>query len=138
MFEPGLLFFDSIWTRRSFDAPEVKLKLYMYLYNNNNNNNNNNDNNELYLKRITYLYLAYMPLFTYGSLFTNVEIKQPPHGKTNNLHRRKQRREADQHFVFATRIVQFLFYLNPKFQASSSFLCLYRPVCVGPLRKPHR
>ena len=25
-------------------------------------------------------------------------------------------------FVFATRIVQFLFYLNPKFQDSSSFL----------------
>ena len=40
-------------------------------------------------------------------------------------------------FVFATRIVQFFFYLNPKFQASSSFLCLYRPVCVGPVRKPH-
>ena len=40
-------------------------------------------------------------------------------------------------FVFATRITQFLFYLNPKFQASSSFLCLYRPVCVGPVRKPH-
>ena len=40
-------------------------------------------------------------------------------------------------FVFATRTVQFLFYLNPKFQASSSFLCLYRPVCVGPVRKPH-
>ena len=40
-------------------------------------------------------------------------------------------------FVFATRIVQFLFYLNPKFQASSSFLCLYWPVCVGPVRKPH-
>ena len=39
--------------------------------------------------------------------------------------------------VFATRIVQFLFYLKPKFQASSSFLCLYRPVCVGPVRKPH-
>ena len=36
-----------------------------------------------------------------------------------------------------TRIVQFLFYLNPKFQASSSFLCLYRPVCVGPDRKLH-
>ena len=29
-------------------------------------------------------------------------------------------------FVFATRIVYFLFYLNPKFQASSSFLRLYR------------
>ena len=40
-------------------------------------------------------------------------------------------------FVFATRIVQFLFYLNPKFQASSSFLCLYRLVCVKPVRKPH-
>ena len=41
-------------------------------------------------------------------------------------------------FVFATRIVQFLFYLNPKFQAISSFLGLYRPVCVGPGRKPRR
>ena len=40
-------------------------------------------------------------------------------------------------FVFANRIVQFLFYLNLKFQASSSFLGLYRPVCVGPVRKPH-
>ena len=28
-------------------------------------------------------------------------------------------------------------YLNPKFQASSSFLCLYSLVCVGPVRKPH-
>ena len=46
-------------------------------------------------------------------------------------------RELISAFVFATRIVQFLFYLNPKFQASSSFLCLYRPVCVGPVRKPH-
>ena len=40
-------------------------------------------------------------------------------------------------FVFASRIVQFPFYLNPKFQASSSFLCLYRTVCVGPAREPH-
>ena len=40
-------------------------------------------------------------------------------------------------FVFATRIVQFLFYLNPKFQASSSFLCFYGLVCVRPFRKPH-
>ena len=40
-------------------------------------------------------------------------------------------------FVFAARIVQFLFYLNPKFQASSSFLCLNRSVCVGPVRKPY-
>ena len=72
---------------------------------------------------------------------------EPPHGKSNNLHRQKQRRRSASSFavtanlisafVFATRIVQFLFYLNPKFQASSSFLCLYRPVCVGPVRKPH-
>ena len=40
-------------------------------------------------------------------------------------------------FVFATRIVQFHFCLKPKFQASSYLLCLYRPVCVGPVRKPH-
>ena len=45
-------------------------------------------------------------------------------------------------FVFATRIVdtgivQFLVYENRKFQASSSFLCLYRPVCVGPVWKSH-
>ena len=60
---------------------------------------------------------------------------EPPHGKNNNLHRRKQ--ILGTIFVFAARIVQFLFYLNPKFQASSSFLCLYRPVCVRPVRKPH-
>ena len=46
-------------------------------------------------------------------------------------------RSAISAFVFATRIVQFLFYLNPKFQASSSFLLLCRPVCVRPVGKPH-
>ena len=40
-------------------------------------------------------------------------------------------------FVFTTRIVQFLFFLNPKFQASSHFLRQHRPVCVIPVRKPH-
>ena len=40
-------------------------------------------------------------------------------------------------FVFATRIVQSPFFLNPKFQASSHLLCLYSPVCVRPVRKPH-
>ena len=47
-------------------------------------------------------------------------------------------READQRLFFATRIVQFLFLLNPKFQASSLFLRLYRQVCVRPDRKPRR
>ena len=41
-------------------------------------------------------------------------------------------------FVFATWIVQFLIYLNPKFQASSHLLWLYSPVCVGPGQKPRR
>ena len=34
-------------------------------------------------------------------------------------------------FVLATRIVQSLFFLNPKFQASSYLLWLYSPDCVG-------
>ena len=37
-------------------------------------------------------------------------------------------------FVFATWIVQSLFYLNPKSLYSSHLLLLYRPVCVGPGR----
>ena len=41
-------------------------------------------------------------------------------------------------FVFATRIVRSLFYLNPKFQASSHLLWLYSPVCVRPGRKPRK
>ena len=41
-------------------------------------------------------------------------------------------------FVFAIRIVQSLYYLHPKFQASIHLLWLYRPVCVGPGRKPRR
>ena len=66
--------------------------------------------------------------------FSHQPLFEPPHGKTNNLHRRKQRRRSASRpgftvtaklisaFVFATRIVQFLLYLTPKFQASSSFL----------------
>ena len=41
-------------------------------------------------------------------------------------------------FVFATRIVQSLYFLNPKFQASSHLLWLCSPICVGPGRKPRR
>ena len=41
-------------------------------------------------------------------------------------------------FVFATWIVQSIFYLNPKFQASSHLLSLPSAVCVGPGRKPRR
>ena len=41
-------------------------------------------------------------------------------------------------FVFATRIVQSLSYLNTKFQASSHFLRRRSLICVGPDRKPRR
>ena len=40
--------------------------------------------------------------------------------------------------VFATWIVQSLYFLNPKFQASSQLLWLHSLVCVGPGRKPRR
>ena len=40
-------------------------------------------------------------------------------------------------FVFATWIVQFLYFLNPKLPASSHLLCLCSSVCVVPVRKPH-
>ena len=40
-------------------------------------------------------------------------------------------------FIFATRIVQFLFFLNQKFPVSGHLLYLYSPVCVEPDRKPH-
>ena len=41
-------------------------------------------------------------------------------------------------FVFVTRILQSLYFLNPKFQAYSHLLWLYSPVCVGPGRKSRR
>ena len=46
--------------------------------------------------------------------------------------------EADQRlcFRYSDTVVQFLFYLDPKFQGSSLFLRLYRLVCVGPGQKP--
>ena len=41
-------------------------------------------------------------------------------------------------FVFATRIVESLFFMDPKFQASSHLLWLCSLFCVGPGRKPRR
>ena len=41
-------------------------------------------------------------------------------------------------FVFASRIVQSLYFLNTKFQAFINPPWLYCPVCVGPGRKPQR
>ena len=55
--------------------------------------------------------------------------------------RKQRRRSAAQlisAFVYTTRIIQALYYLNPKFQASSHILWLYSPVSVGPGRKTRR
>ena len=41
-------------------------------------------------------------------------------------------------FVFATRIVQSLYFLNPKFRASSHLQWLHSLVCVGHCREPRR
>ena len=46
-------------------------------------------------------------------------------------------READQRLCFRYSDSTTPPLLTSKFQASSSFLCLYRTVCVGPVRKPH-
>ena len=40
-------------------------------------------------------------------------------------------------FAFAVWIVQFLYFLNPKFQASGHLLCLYKSACAGPVQKPY-
>ena len=59
-------------------------------------------------------------------------------GENKGADQLRGNREADHAFVFATRIVYFLFFLNPKFQASSLLLSLYSPVCIGPGRKSRR
>ena len=46
-------------------------------------------------------------------------------------------READQRLCFRYSDSTLPLLLNPKFQISSHLLCLYSPVCVGPVRKPH-
>ena len=67
---------------------------------------------------------------------------EPPHEKTNNLHRQKTKPQISfavtakliSAFVFATQM-QFLFFINPKFQASGLLLCLSSLVCVRPAWK---
>ena len=58
--------------------------------------------------------------------------------ENNGADQLRGNREADQRLCFRYRdIVQFLYFLNPKFPVPSHLLCLYSPVCVGPARKPH-
>ena len=64
---------------------------------------------------------------------------EPRREKTGFLQMRKQPVTAKliSAFVFATRIVQSLYFLHPKFRASSHFLWLHSPVCVKPDRFSH-
>ena len=58
----------------------------------------------------------------------NVSLSnEPRHKKTGFLPMRKQAKLISA-FVFATRIVHFLFLLNPKFQVSMLLLGLYQTV----------
>ena len=78
---------------------------------------------------------------------TTRRTNEPRHEKTCFLHMQKQRcRSAAQlhcmvtsqliSVVFATKIVQSLYFLNPNFQASCHLLWLCSLVCVGPGQKP--
>ena len=60
-------------------------------------------------------------------------------GENKDADQLRGNREADQRlcFRYSDSTIPHLHYLNPKFQASSSFLCLYSSVCVGPVLKPH-
>ena len=75
------------------------------------------------------------------ALFFSYDRHGPRREKTVFLHMRKQRRRSAKlisAFVFATRIVQSLFFLNTNFQASSHLLWLHSLVCVRPGQKPRR
>ena len=79
-------------------------------------------------------------IHVYSKISTILIQIEPRREKTGFLHMRKQRRRSVSRklicvFVFATRIVQSLYFLNPKFQASSHLLWLHSPVCVGPGKK---
>ena len=59
-------------------------------------------------------------------------------GKNKDADQLRGNREADQRLCFRYSDSTIpLLHKSPKFQDSSSFLCLYRPVCVGPVWKPH-
>ena len=75
-----------------------------------------------------------------------VRLYEPRYEKTRFLHMQKTKMQIScaataqliSAFVFTIRIVQSLYYLNPKFQASSHLMWLYSLVCVGPGPKLRR
>ena len=61
--------------------------------------------------------------------YNNITSYEPRHEKTNVLHMQKTAKLISG-FVFATWILQYLFFLDTKFQASSHLQYLYSLVCV--------
>ena len=82
----------------------------------------------------------------FKSHFVSLVLNEPCYEKTGFLHMRKTKTQISfavnvkliSAFVFATQIVQSLYSLNPKFQASRYLLWLHSPVYVGPGWKPRR
>ena len=58
-------------------------------------------------------------------------------GENKDADQLSSNREADQRLCFCYSDSTIPLLLKTEFQASCSFLCLYRPVCVGPVWKPH-
>ena len=81
-----------------------------------------------------------------GFLATNLTLKELRHEKTGYFAYAKTKTQISfavsaklfSAFVFVTPIVQALYFLYTKFQASSHLVWLYSLVCVGPGRKPRR
>ena len=76
------------------------------------------------------LTLRYMSLVMRKPAFSICENKDADQLRSNCA--------ADQRLCFRIWIEQSLYYLNPKFKASSYLLWLYSLVCVGPGQKPRR
>ena len=74
--------------------------------------------------------MEFFLVFFSSKLWNQLKTFEPVHEKTNNLHYAKTKTQISfavtakliSAFVFATRIVHFLFFLNPKCQASSPLL----------------
>ena len=58
-------------------------------------------------------------------------------GENKDADQLRGNREADQRLCFRYSDSTIPLLLKSEISSFYSFLCLYRPVCVGPVRKPH-
>ena len=87
---------------------------------------------------LNYFIVKLCPKFNQAELSSS--LYEPGLEKTNISYMQKQKRIIISFTViaklisafFAIRIVQFLYFLNPKFPSSNHLLCLYSSVCVEP------